>query len=229
MTRYTARRRVVFDHWLRLPGWAILLTLVLFFALTTLGVHRVCFAPGGRPRLSGLFGIVPPFLAAPTILFALMGSFLANDAWEHARQAGRAVLDDEWGLSDERGSPAAQSALDALVRAVGAPAIAQEVGPTVQAALLAAASRIASSRSSRLALQTDEGDDAKWTTVICLALVAQAAIGVVHLDRARPQIAALLLFSCCAVAMLTLIAVCERPYDGSHQVTSAPLQSVLPP
>jgi hypothetical protein len=51
--------------------------------------------------------------------------------------------------------------------------------------------------------------------------------GAVHLDRSRPQILALLIFTASAVVALGLIAVCEQPFQGSHQKSPAPLQELL--
>lgn len=140
-----------------------------------------------------------------------------------------AVLDDEWTIDDERGAQSVRAALEALIQEVARPAIAQEAGSSVQSALLNAVSRIATARSSRLALQTDDADDFKWSAVLCLGVLAQAGIAAVHMERARAQAGALLLFTLSAVVMLTLIAVCERPFDGSNQISAAPLRAVLPP
>ncbi|MDR3537181.1 MAG: DUF4239 domain-containing protein [Acetobacteraceae bacterium] len=141
----------------------------------------------------------------------------------------RAVLSDEWATDDERGAPAVQSALEALVREVASPEIAKEAGTSVQGALLAAVSRIASARTTRLALVTNEADEVKWATVLGLAFLAQLGVAAVHLERPRAQIGALVIFTSCAVVTLSLIAVCERPFEGSYEVSSATLRAVLPP
>jgi hypothetical protein len=60
-----------------------------------------------------------------------------------------------------------------------------------------------------------------------LAVLAQAGVAAVHLEQRRPQALALTIFTLSAVIMLGLIAVCERPYHGSRQISQTPLQELL--
>jgi len=84
--------------------------------------------------------------------------------------------------------------------------------------------RIANARSGRLALSEGPLAGYKWAAVLILALVAQIGVATVHLERPRPQILALLIFTASAVLALNLIAAGELPYEGSHQVSPAPLE-----
>lgn len=141
----------------------------------------------------------------------------------------RAVLAEELLTDDDRGSPAVKAALEELIHEIALPEIASEAGSSVQSALLTAASRISGARSTRLALTGVGADELKWTTVACLAFLAQMGVAIVHLERNRAQIGSLVVFTGCAIAVMSLIAVCERPFRGSHETTAAPLIAVLPP
>ena len=79
------------EEWMALPVRVLFGTLGLAFGVTAAIVHLCCFAPGGRPRLASFVGVVPPFLGAPQLLFALTAVFLANDAWRLAEEALSAV------------------------------------------------------------------------------------------------------------------------------------------
>lgn len=145
-----------------------------------------------------------------------------------ARDYVASVLHDEWpNMRHQREAPETGAALDVLLRLAADPAIAQQTGQTVHGALLGAALRIVAARSSRLALSTDQADQYKWSVVLMLAVFAQIGVAMVHLDRARPQIMALLVFTASAVTALGLIAICEEPFHGAHQVSPAPLQALL--
>jgi hypothetical protein len=140
----------------------------------------------------------------------------------------QSVVTEEWPshqpLSRSAGSAVA---LTTLLNAVTAPAFGQQVGPALQSALIAAVQRLGTTRTERLALSESPTDDAKWFAVLVLAVLAQAGVAAVHLEQRRPQALALTIFTLSAVIMLGLIAVCERPYHGSRQISQTPLQELL--
>ena len=67
----------------------------------------------------------------------------------------------------------------------------------------------------------------KWAAVLMLALVTQLAISVVHLERPRPQIAALFIFTLAAVSVLGLLAIHEAPFQPPVFVPPGPIGDVL--
>ena len=83
------------------------------------------------------------------------------------------------------------------------------------------------STTERLAIAGDQTNQIKWLTVFALGALTQIAIGLVHLERPRAQLAALALFSLAVVVVLGLIAMQEQPFAGAVQVSSAPLQEFL--
>lgn len=138
----------------------------------------------------------------------------------------RSVIDDEWPRMADAGSSArTDQALGALLQQVARPQIAAEAGAPTQAALLTSVLRMRSDRGTRLSLDQSHTDDTKWLTLLILGLLTQAGIGIVHLDRRRAQLAALLLFSTGLVSTLSLIAVHEWPFDGPTAIRPTALVS----
>jgi hypothetical protein len=139
-----------------------------------------------------------------------------------------ALLNDEWPqMADERTSAKADAAFAALLRMLADPRIATAAGPAVHEGFITLALQAAAARSDRLALSSQQSDEIKWLTVLLLFLMTQLAIGMVHLDRQRPHIAAVAVFSLAAIMALGLIAIQENPFDGAIKVSPAPLDRVL--
>jgi hypothetical protein len=138
------------------------------------------------------------------------------------------VLNEEWRLmNEEQPSERTERALTALLRAAGDPAIAQQAGPVVQRSLLDGVVQIGAIHSRRLAIASDGSSGLKWIIVLLLGVLTQLAVAVVHLERLRPQMAAVTLFSTAAVVVLGLIAVQDWPFGGAVQVSAAPLVDTL--
>ena len=140
----------------------------------------------------------------------------------------RTIVADEWPrMADQARSAAADEALGVLLREVARPGAGAEVGPAVRGALLNGVLRARSARDDRLVLSNDQSDATKWLSVLILALLTKVALAVVHLDRPRAQLVALIVFGVAAATTLGLIAVRERPFAGAVRVSPAPLEEVL--
>jgi hypothetical protein len=75
------------DAWLDLPTFGLFGVLILFYGITTAIIVWVCSFSPLRKRILTLTGVVAPFFAATSILFALLTSFLGNDVGDRSRQA----------------------------------------------------------------------------------------------------------------------------------------------
>lgn len=138
------------------------------------------------------------------------------------------VINDEWQrMRDGQSSAEAAQRLGELLREVSDPKITTEAGQPAHAALLDLSLKVRSARSDRLALSQQQSDETKWLTVLILAVLTELALGLVHLERARAQLAALLLFSAAATTALGLIAIRERPFDGPLRLSDEPLRQIL--
>lgn len=140
----------------------------------------------------------------------------------------QSVVTDEWPhMTVNGGSSKTETALSMLLAELSHPKIATEAGQAVHNALLNTALRVRDARSDRLALASDRTNDLKWAVVLILGVITQVAIGLVHLERPRAQVAAIVVFSTAAVVALGLIALQEQPFYGAIRISPAPLQQVL--
>jgi hypothetical protein len=139
----------------------------------------------------------------------------------------RAEVSDEWPrMREGNGSLVTDAAYRTLLETV-ARLSGGTAGPTLQSTLLATALRAGDARSRRLALAYDRGDDAKWVSVLILALLTQFTVALVQLERPAPQAAALAVFTVAAVVALGLIALQEQPFAGPLRLAPTPLQDLV--
>jgi hypothetical protein len=144
------------------------------------------------------------------------------------RSYARVVVVEEWPrMAEGSSSAAADAALDALLREVANPRVAAAAGQAVHGALLGSLLQVRRARDDRLLLSGDQADVTKWAAVLILALLTLIALGIVHLERPRAQLAALIVFAVATAATLGLVATRERPFAGAVLISPAPLEEVL--
>jgi hypothetical protein len=78
-----------------------------------------------------------------------------------------------------------------------------------------------------LDIANDRTSVTKWEAFLLLALITQLASAVVHLEKPRPQAAALLIFTLAAVSLLGLLAIHEAPFEPPVFVPPGPIADVL--
>lgn len=137
------------------------------------------------------------------------------------------VINEEWPAMDAtKTSPSTAAAYDSLLREVSVPSIAKDSGQAVHAALLNATVRAGTARNDRLSLSSDHTNDLKWLVVIVLGLLTQVGIGLVHLEKPRAFLACLAVFASAAVVTLGLVALQEYPFEGTFQISPAPIKAL---
>ena len=142
------------------------------------------------------------------------------------RAYASSVVDEEWPrLAFEERSPRTDVVLNALLREVARPGSGTDA--SVQRTMLDMALRVRAAHEDRIALSYDRTVVTKWAAVLLLALITQIAIGAVHLDKPRPQAAALLIFTVAAVLLLGLLAIHEAPFEPPVFVPPGPIADVL--
>jgi hypothetical protein len=140
----------------------------------------------------------------------------------------QSAIKDEWPkVSTSGASPKTDEAYARLLREVSDPSITTAAGQPVHAALLNAVLRLAEARSTRISLASDYSNELKWISVLILGVITQISLALVHLEKPRAQLAAILLFSAAAVVALGLIALQEQPFDGAIRISPAPLAETL--
>ncbi len=253
----------MFNLWLDLPTWLLVLVLAVGLATTAMLVHWLSYYAPSRRLAASLVGIQGAFFTAISVLFALFAGFLGNDVWERQKQAYRsvqvesdsllamamlsvatasdmepiraalrayvqAVAGDEWArMANGEQSALATQVLDEMLHQVARPGITAEAGAAAHSALLDLALRVRTARNERLTISGADYDAEKWATVLALAVLTQLGIGLVHLDRSRPQLTALCTFTTAAVVTLGLLAARERPFDGAHPIRPDAISNVL--
>jgi len=142
------------------------------------------------------------------------------------RAYAQAVVDDEWPrLSLQERSVPTDAALNALMREVAQPGASKDMG--IQRTMLDMVLRIRAAHEDRLVLSGDRTVPTKWAAVLILAVITQIAIAIVHLDKPKPQAAALFIFTLAAVSILGLLAVHESPFEPPVFVPPGPILDVL--
>ena len=142
------------------------------------------------------------------------------------REYVRSVVEDEWPrMALQERSARTDAALNALLRNVAQPGATSDFG--VQRTMLEMALKIRSAHEDRLVLSNDRTVVTKWLAVLLLALITQIAIATVHLEKPRPQMAALFIFTLAAVSILGLLAIHEAPFEPPVFVPPCPIIEVL--
>ena len=137
-----------------------------------------------------------------------------------------AVIEDEWPrMALQERSSRTDAALNALLREVAKPTNA--IDASVQRTMLDMVLRVRRAHEDRLVLSNDRTVVTKWAAVLLLAFITQIAIAVVHLERPRPQAAALAIFTVAAVLLLGLLAMHEAPFEPPIFVPPGPIGDVL--
>jgi hypothetical protein len=138
------------------------------------------------------------------------------------------VIRQEWPrMYVGEGAPETEAALDALFREILSPSAQGSMQAAADYARVESALKLRTLHATRLSLAADRTDELKWATVLLLAVLAQLAIAVVHLERPRPQVAALTIFSASVVVALGLVAIQERPFVPPLEVPPTALEQVL--
>jgi len=136
------------------------------------------------------------------------------------------AITNEWpAMAEGRESLRTSAAYDELLRRISDPSIAKSSGTAVSAAILNAAVRAGNSRNDRLALALDHTNDLKWLVVILLALITEVSIALVHLEKPRACMTALLVFATAVVITLGFMALQEYPFYGAFRLSPAPLDA----
>lgn len=164
-------------------------------------------------------------------LLALYSLSVASGSDEESLRAAirgyaSAVVEHEWlRLASQKRAPEADAALDTLLREVATRGSSRDA--SVQRTMLDMVLRIRTAHEDRVVLSSERTVGTKWGVVLLLALLTQVAIAVVHLDRPRPQFAALFIFTLAAVSALGLLATHESPFEPPVFIPPGPIAEVL--
>ncbi|VTZ49403.1 conserved membrane hypothetical protein [Methylocella tundrae] len=141
-----------------------------------------------------------------------------------------AVTGKEWPsmAASGMGAPQAEDALGGLLRTVAATQHnSGDASAKFDALLLDMALKVQAARADRLVLSAPYSESIKWACVLILALTGQISIAMLHLDRPRPHLAAMVIFTSSLVLIIVLIAANEGPFQPPLAISSDPIARVL--
>lgn len=139
-----------------------------------------------------------------------------------------AVTEKEWpSMEQGEASPEAEMAQDQLFKLIARAEPMPNGGPAIERLLLDIALKIRDARSDRLTLSADYSESLKWACVLLFGLMGQVSVAAVHLERARPQIAAMVIFTSGIVLVLGLIASHEAPFSPPLSISRDPIAELL--
>jgi hypothetical protein len=148
------------------------------------------------------------------------------------RAYATALINKEWPwMENGEASPEAEAAQDELLQTVAQSDLAAAGKVALDRLLLDTALRVREARGDRLAFSSDFSENFKWSCVLLMALMAQISLAAVHLNEARAQIAAMVIFTASIVLVIGLIAAHEGPFQpplGIRPLAIGKLLDIVP-
>jgi len=137
------------------------------------------------------------------------------------------VIDEELPAIREHGAVSDDlGAIRNLTLALLAPPLTDSAPPAAHSAMLEGLVEIRQARLGRHTLAGGVSSPLNWLAVIALGILTQTAIAIVQLDKIRPQILALFVFTTAFAATVALIGLNERPFSG-RPINDAPLRAAI--
>jgi hypothetical protein len=138
------------------------------------------------------------------------------------------VVTKEWpSMGRQESSPQAEAALDQIFKVVDALHLSTAGRGDLDRVMTTTVLEIRSARNTRIGLSQDHSEDVKWLSVLALAMMSQVSVALVHLERARPQVAALVVLTISLVVVIAMLASHELPFAPPLAVSPAPIAHVL--
>ncbi|MBF0426299.1 MAG: cache domain-containing protein [Magnetococcales bacterium] len=143
---------------------------------------------------------------------------------EHIQTA----INDEWqrmtlgGMSSD--SPAK---IGAIMAAIVTFEVGKREGPEFQSRLIQTFSQIRDNWRTRTRIAQERKFTIKWYGLLLFGILAQIAIGVVHISRPRPLMVAQLIFGVAFAVLCAILFVNQFPFSHLAPISSLPLQTAL--
>lgn len=130
-------------------------------------------------------------------------------------------------MARQQDSGDAEIALDQILKAVDALQLGKAGRGDLDRLMTGTVLEIRAERNTRLAMSQDHSEDVKWLSVLALAVMTQVSVALVHLERARPQIAAITVLTISLIVVIGLLASHELPFAPPLAISPAPMVHVL--
>lgn len=134
----------------------------------------------------------------------------------------------EWPMLAARQSSAEVTALaDALLTLLASPKVSAGAGENVQALMLRKAIEIRDERDLRIGLSQTHVNPLKWLGMAFLGFLTLLSISVVHVDKPRAAMVAVILFALAAAPTAAIVLIQGNPFQQPTSVTPAPIVSAV--
>lgn len=134
---------------------------------------------------------------------------------------------DEWPqLAQRSHSPAVMERSDALLAVIARQELAQAAGNNVQMQMLRKAGEIRDDHDLRVALSKTHVNPLKWMGMAFLGFLTLLSVAVVHVERPRAALVAVLLFALAAAPTAAIVLVQGNPFQQPSSVNPAPIAAV---
>ena len=160
---------------------------------------------------------------------------LSDTLPEPLRAQTRAALHDyaqasaaEWPMLARRESSAQVPVqADRLLKLMASQALAQTATTNVQSLMLGKVSEIRAQRDLRIGLSQTHVNPLKWLGMAFLGSVTLLSLAVVHIDRPRAALVAMLLFALAAAPTAAIVLVQGNPFEQLAPVSAAPIVATV--
>jgi hypothetical protein len=140
----------------------------------------------------------------------------------------RGAVEVEWPkLAHRATDPATGATLERLLGLAAAPTTGAALGSAVHARLLGEVMVVRDARDARVSLSQTHVNPLKWLGMAFLGLVTLIAVAIVHIDRPRAAIVAMLLFAAAAAPTAAIVLVQGNPFQAPTTVSPAPIAALL--
>jgi hypothetical protein len=144
------------------------------------------------------------------------------------RGYARVTIDEEWPLLASRhSSRAASDRLDNLLALVSSEAVASHLSPAVQTLMLQQVIQVRTTRDLRIALSQTHVNPLKWLGMAFLGFLTMITIAMIHVDQARAEFLAVMLFAAAAAPTAAIVLVQGNPFQPPTAITPAPIAALL--
>jgi hypothetical protein len=162
-------------------------------------------------------------LRSIAVLSKQLGKPLGDELRTTLAAYGRASA-GEWPLLAARqASPEVARLADALLTQLASRPLATAAGENVQALMLRKAVEIRDERDLRIGLSQTHVNPLKWLGMAFLGFLTLLSVAVVHVDKPRAAVVAVLLFAFAAAPTAAIVLVQGNPFQQPTSVTPAPI------
>ena len=130
----------------------------------------------------------------------------------------------EWPmLAARKSSPEVAQTADQLLSLLASPAMAAAAGENVQGLMLRKAIEIRDDRDLRIGLSQTHVNPLKWLGMAFLGFLTLLSVTVVHIDKPRAAMVAIILFALAAAPTAAIVLIQGNPFQQPTSVTPLPI------